>query len=53
MFEEIVKTISEIGYPIAISIFLLYRDTSVLKALTESINSNTEVLSKLVDKLSD
>lgn len=51
--EEIANLITNVGFPIAVSIYLLYRDSTTIKALSESINNNTLALTKLVDKLNN
>ena len=49
--SEIVEIVTNVGFPIAISIYLLYRDSTTIKALSESINNNTLALTKLIDRL--
>ena len=49
--SEIVEIVTNVGFPIAVSIYLLYRDSTTIKALSESINNNTLALSKLIDRL--
>lgn len=49
--SEIVEIITNVGFPIAVSIYLLYRDSTTIKALSESINNNTLALTKLIDRL--
>ena len=48
---EIVEIVTNVGFPIAVSIYLLYRDSTTIKALSESINNNTLALTKLIDRL--
>ena len=48
---EIVEIITNVGFPIAVSIYLLYRDSTTISKLAESINANTIALTRLVDKL--
>lgn len=49
--SEIVEIVTNVGFPIAVSIYLLYRDSTTIKALSESINNNTLALTKLIDRL--
>ena len=48
---DIVEIVTNVGFPIAVSIYLLYRDSTTIKALSESINNNTLALTKLIDRL--
>lgn len=48
---EIVEIVTNVGFPIAVSIYLLYRDSTTIKSLSESINNNTLALTKLIDRL--
>lgn len=48
---EIVQIIKDVGFPIAVCIYLLYRDGTTIKSLAESINNNTLALTKLIDRL--
>ena len=48
---EIVEIITNVGFPIAVSIYLLYRDSTTINKLAEAINSNTLALTRLIDKL--
>lgn len=49
--EEVIQMIKDVGFPIAVSIYLLYRDSTVIKSLSESINQNTIAVTRLVDEL--
>ena len=49
--EAVMQMIKDVGFPIAVSIYLLYRDSTVIKSLSESINTNTIAVTRLVDKL--
>lgn len=51
MFEEISTLITNVGFPIAISCYLLYRDSKTIATLAEAINANTVAVTKLVAKL--
>lgn len=48
---EIVQIIKDVGFPIAVCVYLLYRDGTTIKSLAESINNNTLALTKLIDRL--
>lgn len=58
IFGEVVNLISNVGFPIAISLILLYNNKQTQKEhkeetvnLTKAIENNTLVLQKVVDKL--
>lgn len=53
MWNEIVEVITKVGFPIAVSIYLLYRDSTTITKLAESINANTVAVTRLIDKLGD
>lgn len=48
---EIVELIKDIGFPIAISVYLLVFQDRKLQSLETAINNNSYVLSRLLDKL--
>ena len=39
--------IASLGFPIAITVYLLYRDSKILKDFTTAMNNNTEALIEL------
>lgn len=47
MFDEIVKLISNLGFPIAISLYLLIRIESKLEGLTISINNLSQSINSI------
>ena len=51
--QQIIDLINNVGFPIAVTCYLLYRDTTVITELTKSINENTLALTKLGEKLSE
>lgn len=58
--NELIEMISSVGFPIAISIYLLYRETRVAEThkketegFVQSINNNTLALTRLCDKLGE
>lgn len=53
MWNDIVELITNVGFPIAISCYLLYRDSTTITKLAESINVNTAAVTRLIDKLGD
>lgn len=53
MLNEIMEIITNVGFPIAVSIYLLYRDSTTITKLSESINTNTVAVTRLIDKLGD
>ena len=53
MWNDIVELITNVGFPIAVSCYLLYRDSTIITKLAESINANTVAVTRLIDKLSD
>lgn len=53
MWNDVVELITNVGFPIAVSCYLLYRDSTTITKLAESINANTVAVSRLIDKLGD
>lgn len=51
--EEIVNVISSVGFPIAVAVYMLYRESTVIKQMTDTINNNTTVIEKLMTKLGE
>lgn len=47
MFDEIVNLISNLGFPIAISLYLLIRIESKLEGLTISINNLSQSINSI------
>jgi hypothetical protein len=47
MFDEIVKLISNLGFPIAISLYLLVRIEGKLEGLTISINNLSQSINSI------
>lgn len=59
-FNTVTQFISSVGFPIAITCYLLYQNhketekhESEMKAMTEALNGNTVVLEKILTKLGD
>lgn len=51
---EVVKDIiCSVGFPIVVTGFLLWERTNTMTKLTETINANTSVIERLIDKLDD
>lgn len=48
--ESIVNMIGNVGFPIAVSIYLLIRIESKIESLTNSINALTNVICKVYSK---
>ena len=53
MWNDVVELITNVGFPIAVSCYLLYRDSTTITKLAESINANTVAVTRLIDKLGD
>lgn len=53
MWNDVVEVITNVGFPIAVSCYLLYRDSTTITKLAESINANTVAVTRLIDKLGD
>lgn len=53
MWNDVVELITKVGFPIAVSCYLLYRDSTTITKLAESINANTVAVTRLIDKLGD
>lgn len=45
--QEVLNAITNVGFPIAVSIYLLWRDKEVMAKFTEVINENTSVMQAL------
>ena len=45
--QEILSAITNVGFPIAVSIYLLWRDKEVMAKFIEVINENTAVMQAL------
>ena len=45
--QEILSAITNVGFPIAVSVYLLWRDKEVMSRFTEVINKNTAVMEAL------
>lgn len=45
--QEVLNAITNVGFPIAVSIYLLWRDKEVMAKFTQVINENTSVMQAL------
>lgn len=45
--QDVLNAITNVGFPIAVSIYLLWRDKEVMAKFTEVINENTAVMQAL------
>lgn len=45
--QEVLNAITNVGFPIAVSVYLLWRDKEVMSKFTEVINENTAVMQAL------
>ena len=45
--QEVLNAITNVGFPIAVSVYLLWRDKEVMTKFTEVINKNTAVMDAL------
>ena len=45
--QEVLNAITNVGFPITVSIYLLWRDKEVMTKFTEVINKNTAVMEAL------
>lgn len=45
--QEVINAITNVGFPIAVSMYLLWRDKEVMAKFTEVINENTAVMQAL------
>ena len=45
--QEVLNVITNVGFPIAVSIYLLWRDKEVMAKFIEVINKNTAVMEAL------
>lgn len=51
MFEEILNAISSVGFPVAITIYVLYQHFKRDDENTQVIANNTEALNRLSERL--
>lgn len=51
MLDEISRFVSAVGFPIAITVYLLHFQSKTINGLKDVINRNTEILKKLCDKV--
>ena len=51
--QQLIDLINNVGFPIAVTCYLLYRDTTVIKDLTKNLSENTVALAKLAEKLTE
>ena len=51
--EDFVTLISNVGFPIAMSIFLIYFMQTEMKVMRKTIENNTITMQKVVDSLED
>ena len=51
--DSLVTILSNVGFPIAMSIFLIYFMQTELKEMRKSIENNTLTMQKLLDSLND
>lgn len=45
--QEVLNAITNVGFPIAVSVYLLWRDKEVMAKFTDVINANTAVMQAL------
>lgn len=45
--QEVLNAITNVGFPIAVSVYLLWRDKEVMAKFTQVINENTAVMQAL------
>lgn len=50
MFEEYIQLISNTGFPIAVSLFFMFRVEKVIKSNTEALSSIKEVVRSCTKK---
>lgn len=52
MEAQLIDIISTVGFPIAISIYLMWERGTLIKDLTKTIQRNTEIIKLIKEKLS-
>ena len=52
MYEELVNLISNIGFPIAVAVYMLVHNTKIVKEHTDTVKDLKNVIEKLMEKLS-
>jgi len=48
---DMISLISTVGFPIAVTIFLLLERNKSTKELTQAINNNSNIITKLCERL--
>lgn len=49
--EELINLISNVGFPIAVCIYMIVKQTPAINAMKESLDNNTFMMEKIVDRL--
>lgn len=49
--EEFVKVITNVGFPIAMCIYMLFENKKNTEKLTDAVNNNTIIMQKILTKL--
>lgn len=49
--NEVGNFISQYGFPIVCCVALFWQNNTIIKRMTDSINNNTDVMQKLLDKI--
>lgn len=52
-YQELVSLISNIGFPIAVSVYMIIHNTKIVKENTDTLNSLKEVINALMMKIGD
>ena len=50
---ELINIISNIGFPIAVSVYMLVHNTKIVRENTDTLNSLKEVINALMMKIGD
>ena len=52
-YEQVINLISNIGFPIAITVYMMVHNTKIVKENTDMVKSLKEVINTLIMKLGD
>lgn len=52
MYEELVNLISNIGFPIAMCVYMVTHNTKIVKEHTDTVKELKVVIEKLMEKIS-
>ena len=48
---DVTQLISNLGFPIAACVYMAWYNTNIVRQMTEAVNNNSNLLSRILDKL--